>query len=198
MKRFLLISVAVALFASCTRNTDCPAFPATQRAWLPYHTDEQVFFLTQGSSQMFVFNDVFFTRSYTIGSTEACDCEAQAYCKSKIDTVNCIQLSCSAQKQNLRTEFEFKFQHYGYRSNYFVPVNLDNFLFSIKNDGTIENATPVDSMEVNNVWYRDVLMIEIDTVAYRSSEIYKLFIAKDKGVVRYDYKSGKSYVLRDL
>lgn len=198
MRRLLLIPVVVCLLASCTRSTDCPAFPAKHRSWLPYTRDEQAFFITPGASQMFEFDDVFYTREYTIGTSEACDCDASAYCKSKIDTANCIQLSCLAKKQTIRTEFEYKFQHFGYRSNYFVPVNIDDFLFSIKNDGTIENATPVDSMEVNNKIYRDVLMVEIDTIGFRSSEIYKIFIAKNTGLIRYDYKSGKSYELREF
>lgn len=197
MKRYFFILLPI-IFLSCSKNTECPSFPASHRAWFPYKTNEQVVFISSSASQMFVFTDNYYTRAYTMASTEACDCESEAYSRTSIDSVNNIKLSCSARKQTIRTQFEFEFQHFGYQNNYYVPVNVDKFQFSIKNDGTIENATPIDSMVVENNLFTDILMVETDTISKRTTEIYKIYIAKNEGIIKYEYKSGSVFYLRKL
>lgn len=197
MKRYLPI-VLILMFWSCNKETECPAFSSTHLQWLPYKTGEQVIFVGSKGSQMFTSTDVGHTRAYTIGNTEACDCEADAHCNSAIDSTSNIQLTCSAIKLNLRTTFEYKFSHYEHLSSYYVPLKIDNFQFSINNNGALENATEAGKITVGGQTYEDVIMVEIDTIGNRAAEIFRIYLAPGKGIVQYDYKSGENFGLRDL
>lgn len=193
-----LLSIAIAVvFFSCNKVTECPSYPYDYLEWLPYDNGGQATFKSGSASQTYVFNDVFQTKQYTIGRNEACNCEAFAHAYSAVDSTGNIQLRCSSEKQTIRYNFAFEFQHYGTHANYYVPRNIDRFTFSIKNDGTIENATRHDSVMIGNQRYDNVLVIEIDTIFVSETQIYKLYLAKGYGVVRYDYRSHESFVLTD-
>lgn len=194
IKRILPIILVVCFF-NCSKKTDCPSYPYYHLEWLPYEKGEGITFTSNGSSQTYVFNDVFQTMQYTIGRNEACNCEAFAHAYSAVDSTGNIQLRCSSEKQSIRYNFAFEFQHYGMLANYYVPRNIDRFTFSIKNDGTIENATMLNDVTIGGKTFDNVLVVEIDTVFVNTTDIYKLYLVKGNGVVRYDYKSGKSYTL---
>lgn len=197
MKLYLPI-ILILMFSACNKETDCPSFPSAHLQWLPYKTGEQVIFVGPKGSQMFTITEAGHTRAYTIGNSEACDCEADAHSTSAIDSTSNIQLTCSAIKLNLRTTFEYKFSHYKYLSSYYVPLNIDNFQFSINKSGALENASEVGQITVGGQKYEDVIMVEIDTVGNRAAEIFRIYLAPGKGIVQYDYKSGESFGLRDL
>lgn len=196
MRRLLLLALGVCLF-SCNKITDCPPYPNNYLGWLPYDNGGRVTFKSKNASQTYLFDDVFQTKQYTIGRNEACNCEAFAHANSSIDSVGNIQLRCSSEKQSIRFNFAFEFQHYGMLANYYVPLNIDRFTFSIKNDGTIEDASLQDEVMIGGRRFDNVIVVEIDTIFVSTSQIYKLYLAKDHGVVQYDYRSGESFVLVD-
>ncbi len=197
MDRLLLAALALSLVC-CNRQTDCPSFPEEYREWLPYNQNEQVEFKAGSARQTFLFNDVFITRQYTIGNTEACNCEAFAHANSAVDSVGNRQLLCSAEKQKNRYKFVFEFQHYGTHSSYYVPLALDRFIFSIRNDGNYEGASFHNSIMIGDQQFDNVLVVENDTLAFNKADIYRIYIEKGRGVVRYDRRSGKNYTLIDL
>jgi len=82
-------------------------------------------------------------------------------------------------------------------ANYYVPRNIDRFTFSIKNDGTFENATLLNNVAIGGKTFDNVLVVEIDTIFVNTTDIYKLYLVKGNGVVRYDYRSGQSFVIAD-
>lgn len=196
MRKLLPLVFAVCFF-SCNKVTDCPPYPYNYLEWLPYDNGGHVTFRSEKASQTYMFDDVFQTKQYTIGRNEACNCEAFAHANSSIDSTGNIQLRCTSEKQTIRFNFAFEFQHYGMLANYYVPRNIDRFAFSIKNDGTIENATLRDSVMIGGRRFDNVIIVEIDTIFVSTAQIYKLYLAKEHGVVRYDYRSGESFVLAD-
>ena len=197
MIKKLLPVALVLLFVGCHKVTECPAYPDGHLEWLPYNRGGEATFTSNGASQTYKFDDVFATQHYSIGRTEACNCEAFAHAYSAVDSTGNIQLRCSSEKQKIRYNFAFEFQHYGMLANYYVPRNIDRFAFSIKNDGTIENATWSDSETIGGHQYNDVIIVEIDTIFVNTTSIYKLYLAKGFGVVRYDFHSGQSFVIAD-
>lgn len=196
MKKLLPFAIIICFF-SCNKVTECPSYPYDYLEWLPYEDGTHTTFTSRGAQQTYVFDDVFQTKQYTIGRTEACNCEAFAHAYSAVDSTSNIQLRCSSEKQKIRYNFAFEFQHYGMLANYYVPRNIDRFTFSIKNDGTIENAKLLDDVAIGNQRLDNVLVVEIDTIFIGTTSIYKLYLVKGKGVVRYDYRSGDSFVLAD-
>lgn len=196
MKKTLLILIFFALLIACSNETKCPQFPTQLQKWMPYANNEKAMFISSKEIQTFEFNNVYATPYYTIGGNEACNCEAIAYCNSNVDSVNNIQLTCSADKKAARTEFEYKFHHYAYKGAYYVPTTIDNFAFAIKKDGTLEYANAIDTLVVNKNTYTDVIAVEIDTVSKRSTLIYKVYIANGFGIVKYESKDGISYELK--
>ncbi|MBO7496922.1 MAG: hypothetical protein J6T98_10240 [Salinivirgaceae bacterium] len=197
MIKKLLPAVLVLCFIGCHKVTECPSYSEDHLEWLPYDNGGQTTFSSGGSSQTYVFDDVFMTKQYTIGRTEACNCEAFAHAYSAVDSTGNIQLRCSSEKQKIRYKFAFEFQHYGMMANYYVPRNIDRFTFSIKNDGTVENATWKESEMIGGRMFDNVIVVEIDTIFVNTTSIYKLYLAKGYGVVRYDYRSGQSFVITD-
>lgn len=197
MKRVLLAALTLC-FVCCNRQTDCPPFPEDCREWLPYHKGDEATFGAGTAQQTFLFNDVFATQQYTIGTTEACECEAFARANSAVDSVANLQLLCSAEKQKIRYKFVFEFQHYGKMSSYYVPVAVDRFIFSINNNGLYEGATLRDDVTIGGQRFDKVLVVENDTVVLDKADIYRIYLVQGKGVVRYDRRSGKNYILNGL
>ena len=194
MIKKLLPAALVLCFIGCHKVTECPSYPNDYREWLPYEANSQASFVSDGAQQAYVFDDVFQTQHYTIGRTEACNCEAFAHAYSAVDSTGNIQLRCSSEKQKIRYNFAFEFQHYGMLANYYVPRNIDRFTFSIKNDGTIEHAKLLESETIGGREYSNVIVVEIDTIFVSATQIYKLYLAKGYGVVRYDFRSGESFI----
>lgn len=197
MNRLFLAALALCLVC-CNRQTDCPPFPDVCRNWLPYHEGDEATFGAGSARQTFTFNDVFATQQYTIGTTEACNCEASAHANSAIDSVANLQLLCSAVKERIRYKFVFEFQHYGKMSSYYVPVAIDRFIFSIRNNGDFEGATIRNNVTIGSQRLDSVLVIENDTVALNKADIYRIYLVHGKGVVRYDRRSGNNYTLTGL
>lgn len=197
MDRLLLVALALCLVC-CDRQTDCPPFPEVCREWLPYHEGDEATFGAGTARQTFTFNDVFATQQYTIGTTEACDCEAFAHANSAIDSVANLQFLCSSEKQRIRYKFVFEFQHYGKMSSYYVPVAVDRFIFSIRNNGDFEGATLRNDVTIGGQRLDSVLVIENDTVVLEKADIYKIYLAPGKGLVRYDCRSGNNFTLVGL
>ena len=196
MKRLLPLALIVCFF-SCNKVTECPSYPYDYLEWLPYNNGAQTTFTSKGAQQTYVFDDVFQTKQYTIGNTEACNCEAFAHANSAVDSTSNIQLRCSSEKQTIRFKFAYEFQHYGMLSNYYVPRSIDRFTFSIKKDGTVENAIKCDSVMIGGRRFDNVIIAEIDTLLINTTSIYKLYLAKGYGVIRYDYRSGQSFIVAD-
>ena len=195
----LLLPAALALcFVCCDRQTDCPSFPEDFREWMPYYNNEQAVFGAGTERQTFTFNDVFATPQYTISSTEACDCDASAHAYSTVDSVNNLQLLCSAEKQKIRHKFVFEFQHYGMLSSYYVPVAVDRFIFSFNNNGSLEGSSLCDSVMIGGQRFDNVLVVENDLRIHEKADIYKIYLVKGKGIVRYDRRSGQNFTLTDL
>lgn len=197
MIKRLLPAALVLCFVGCHKVTDCPSYPNDNLEWLPYSNHEEATFTSGGARQTYVFDDVFQTKQYTIGRTEACNCEAFAHAYSAVDSTGNIQLRCSSEKQKIRYNFAFEFQHYGMLANYYVPLNIDRFTFSIKNDGTIENAKWNENVTIGGHTYDNVIVVEIDTIFVNTASIYKLYLAKGFGVVRYDNRQGQSFIISD-
>ncbi len=194
MRPFFSIAVVAALLAACSGKTDCPAFPQKSLQWLPYSNGQQVLFC--GSHQQtFSFSNVYFTSAYTIDVNEACDCEAVAYCITDIDSVRNLQLDLEGERHKTRVDFDFNIMHYGNRNGVYFPMSFDNFSFSLKDDGTITGATPVGSLEVGGTIFDDVIMVEIDTITNRSAAVYRIYLAPNTGIIRYQYKDGSSFNL---
>ena len=109
-----------------------------------------------------------------------------------------LQLLCSAEKQRIRYKFVFEFQHYGKMSSYYVPVAVDRFIFSIRNNGEFEGASLRNNVAIGGQRLDSVLVIENDTVVLDKADIYRIYLVHGKGVVRYDRRSGKDYTLTGL
>lgn len=193
MKKILYLTIVTILFSTCSNDKDCSGFPEKRKVWFPYYKGELVNFSSGNASQTFAFNDVYSTLPYTIYGNESLDCECMIRCYSDIDSVNNIQMKCDAEKLKLRTEYKIQFQHFGWQSKYYVPTQIDFFEFDIKTDDEIEGAEIIDELELNNQIYNDVLKIEIDTISNKKTEIYKVYLAPECGIIRYDYRNGKSF-----
>jgi len=194
MRRILCILTVIALFSNCSNETNCSGFPENRIIWLPYNSDETATFSCSNSKQTFVFSDVYNTMPYTVHSNESRDCECIAHCYSDIDSVNNIQLKCDAEKLKLRTVYRIQFQHYGQQSSYYVPTHIDFFEFGIKTNDEAEGVETIAEMQINGQTYNDVLKIETDTFTNHSAKIYKVYMAPECGIIRYDYREGKSFV----
>ena len=203
MIKRLLSAALIVCFFSCSKTTDCPSYPGDLLEWLPYGTDEKITFRSGQQEQTFIFSDVFSTKRFTTGRTEACNCDAFAHTNSSVDSVGNIQMLCSSEKKKVRFEFMYEFQHYGKHSSYYVPLNIDRFMFSIKNDGTVEGTNSIDaalrdSVMIDSKLFNNVIVVEIDTIVDTKAEIFRLYLVKGRGVAKYEYKSGKAFTLTDL
>lgn len=187
--RLLLPAALVACFISCTKETHCPAFPDDMEAWIAYYQGEQVKFTSPKSEQSFTFVDSYVSKFYTVGQTEACECESSAHSKTNIDSTNNIQLLCSASKQRSRTDFEFKFQHFGYyHGTFYYPEKYDSFRFCIKDNGNIDSATLTDGVQVGGKTYNHVLVADLDTASMPGTLIYRIYIAQNEGIIKYCHR----------
>ena len=189
IKKLLTAALVAILFASCNKETHCPAFPYDLEAWISYYEGEEVEFTGPRSSQSFTIVESNSSKFYTVGRTEACECESSARSKTNIDSTNNIQLICYANKLNRRTDFEFKFQHYGYYNwVFYFPEKYDSFRFCIKDNGGIESATYADGVKVGGKTYDHVIVAELDTATMPGTIVYKIYIAQNEGIIKYCHR----------
>lgn len=184
IKKLLPVVLAI-LFVSCDKETHCPPFPAEMEAWISYYQGEQIKFSGAGQ-QSFTFSEANYSKFYTVGRTEACECESSAFCKTNIDSTNNIQMLCYANKLKNRTDFEFKFQHFGYyKGTFYYPERYDSFRFCMKDNGDIDSATLTDGVVVGGKTYDHVLVADLDTISMPGTTIYRIYIAQNVGIIKY-------------
>jgi len=189
MIKKILPAALVILFIGCTKETHCPPFPYELESWISLYQGEEVTFTGPHSSQSFSIVEQSSSKFYTVGRTEACECESSSRSKTNVDSTNNIQLICYANKLNRRTDFEYKFQHYGYYNGvFYYPERYDSFRFCIKENGDIESATYTDGVKVNGKTYNHVILAELDTASMPGTTIYRIYIAQNEGIIKYCHR----------
>ena len=189
MIKKLLPAVLAILFVGCNKETHCPPFPYDLEAWISYYKGEELTFSSPRSSQSFTIVESSSSKFYTVGRTEACECESGARSKTNIDSTNNIQLICYANKLNRRTDFEYKFQHFGYYNGvFYYPEKYDSFRFCIKENGGIESAEYVDGVKVGGQTYNHVIVADLDTASMPGTIIYRIYIAHEQGIIKYCHR----------
>ncbi len=190
MIKKLLPAALVILFIGCSKETHCPAFPYDMEAWISYYEGEEVKFTGPHSSQSFNIIESNSSKYYTVGRTEACECESSARSKTNIDSTNNIQLVCYANKLNNRTDFEFKFQHFGYyHGTFYFAEKYDSFRFCLKSNGGIESASFTDNVTVGGKNYNHVIVAELDTHSMPGTIIHRIYIAQNEGIIKYCHRT---------
>lgn len=197
IKKLLPVLLAI-VFVGCQKETHCPGFPSVMQAWISYYQGEEVKFSGPSSEQRFTIVESQASKFYTVGQTEACECEASSHSKTNVDSTNNIQLLCYANKLQKRTDFEFKFQHYGYyKGTFYYPERYDSFRFCIKENGSIDSATLMDNVEVDGKTYDHVIVADLDTASMPGTIIYRIYIAQNEGIIKYCHRRLGDFVLTE-
>jgi len=193
---FLLVILTAILFQSCKKEVNCAGFPEGKLVLMPY-TEGQVLTYTNGNKKFnLTMGNVYFTEGYVIPNSQACECESKAYTYSAIDTASGFKIDCSAEERGQnRYQYIFSVKHYGYLGQYYVMRHDDQFT-TIERNGKFD--VKFDStLTIGNKTYNNVISMQIDTIDQRTTEIYRIFVAKGSGIVRMDGVDGSKWLLEE-
>jgi hypothetical protein len=117
----------------------------------------------------------------------------EGYCKEKGDYYENIQVVFSNKVDSVNNLGWIKHSYYviDASDNYMTEIDwIDN-----KFEGFVYSGA-VTSMLINSKTYTNVYMFTKDTTIITSNKMYKLYLSKKYGVIRYEFKNGTYWELQ--
>jgi hypothetical protein len=200
---FLLSLVLVIISAcDCSRKTwDCPGFDSPELSgWFPYgNTGLLVYQNNTGQRDSVHLNNLETTTPYTTTGTSRY-CSAQRHLESTEKMPNgdlkmAVRLTKSENSGNFTNSGLITLHNY-------MAVEFQNVTATTLGTARFNYSTPMtiqyfSTLNIGSRTFNDAAVASRDTVSDKSAGIYKLYIAKNQGVVGYEELPSRSlYVLQ--
>ncbi len=201
MKRLICVLFVLLFLSYCKK--ECPLLDPDLLVWQPYEGGDTLKFLDENTSQrLFVIahgnkvNNGQYSRMF-----HRHECVTSSSVGSFEDISNSIEPLTYIISQMGYTEFTidinnsfFSFEPNFYNNTYFVYAYKYDFLNSSWSSKTMNI---IDELEINNKIYKDVIELEIDTIA-SGNYIWKLYLAKNHGIIKFcDRTTKSSFIIQD-
>jgi hypothetical protein len=191
MKLILKFLVLIVLLTGCLGETHCPAYKASDLAWMPYKTGQKMLFTDGQDTMHFIIDEDSLSSAYSFKNNCLCYCEAQAYFCSSVDSVHLLKIEGYSYSTMFDVNYNYNFINCVYYNYELVDRYNDRFCFEYAS-----NSWSVDSLPIYQ-GYSHVLKMQLDTIdngggVWRKPNIWEIYIAKSVGLIEFSSLKSKS------